>query len=292
MAEPLVMIPTGFGLNCEEETETAFRMAGAKRVQLVHFSDVIDGRVDISDAQILALIGGFAFADHHGAGLVQAVIYQERVGERARKFVDNGGYAIGICNGFQAMAKMGFVPDLAGDHKTQQMSLDRNSRGEFYDGWVTLRINPDSPCVFTKDSIMYIDLPVRHGEGKIVTASKEVLDEILAKNLDVAYYVDPYTGEQTEKFPYNPNGSNPAIAGVCSPSGRIFGLMPHPEAFLYECLHPDYDEENLGGIAERRNMRLSGARGCVEEADRMLTTLEEGGGVQMFRNVLEAARKD
>jgi phosphoribosylformylglycinamidine synthase len=255
-----VVIPTGFGINCEVETAHAFTLAGAT-VDQVHVNDLAsDGGALMSRARILALAGGFSFGDHLGAGKAFANRLRCKLGESLRRFIDRGGLVLGVCNGFQTMVRLGLVP--AGQLSEQVVALGPNRHGAFFDGWVTLRVDPASPCVFTR-GIEAIDVPVRHGEGRLLT-SEEVLTTIRREHLAPVCYADPATGEATDRFPQNPNGSIDAIAGLCDRTGRVFGLMPHPEAFLYPESHP----------AWRRRPRGS----------------ERGDGLQVFRNAVEFAR--
>jgi len=227
-----VVIPTGFGINCEAETAEAFRLAGAT-VDGIHLNDLVARPDRLARAQILALAGGFSFGDHLGAARVLANRLQRRLGPHLSRFVEDGGLVLGICNGFQTMSRLGLVP---GGHLSEQtVALAPNRHGCFYDGWVTLGVDPDSPCVFTA-GMTRLDVPVRHGEGRLV-APDPTLDRIRADHLAPVHYVDT-TGALADTFPDNPNGSVDAIAGLCDSTGRIFGLMPHPEAFLHPHNHP------------------------------------------------------
>lgn len=230
-----VLLPTGFGINCEAETKHAFQCVGAT-VDAVHLNDVLAKPAMLAGADILALAGGFSFGDHLGAGRVLANRLRCQLTADLDRHVSGGGLVIGICNGFQTMARLGLLP--SGRPGPQTISLVENEHNAFYDGWVRVAMDSDSPCVFTR-GIGAMDVPVRHGEGRFV-ASAETCREIEAKHLAVLRYVDPETGAATERFPHNPNGSMHSIAGLCDASGRIFGLMPHPEAFLYPENHPHW----------------------------------------------------
>lgn len=232
------LVITGFGLNCEEETAQALRMAGA-RATLVHFNDLLYGKGTLSGARILVLIGGFSFGDHLGAGTVFANKIRHRLREPLLEFVDGGGLVLGICNGFQTLAKLGLLPGFEGERFARKVTLAPNDSGVFRDAWVTLTVDPESPCVFTR-GIERIDLPVRHGEGKFLTADASVDRALDAGRQKALFYADPATGKPTETFPHNPNGSPGGVAGVCDPTGRIFGMMPHPEAFLWPWNHPQW----------------------------------------------------
>jgi len=206
------LIPTGFGINCEAETSHALRLAGAE-VTLVHTNDLAASPGLLADQQLLVLAGGFSFGDHLGAGRVLANRLARRLGAELDRFVAGGGMVLGICNGFQAMVRLGLVPD--GRLGQQRVALASNQHGAFHDGWVTLVFDPASPCVFTR-GLTRLEVPVRHGEGRLLCAP-DVLDELRARHLAPARYADAGTGQATSRFPANPNGSLDAIAGVCDP---------------------------------------------------------------------------
>lgn len=238
-----VLVITGVGLNCEKETAAAFASCGATAEQ-VHLNDLLNGKHDLSEYHILAFIGGFSFGDHLGSGTVFANRIKFRLADELKKFVAAGKLVIGICNGFQTLTRLGLAPALNGKYLEQQAALTNNDCGTFRDDWITLKANPASPCIFTK-GIDTIRLPIRHGEGKFV-ADADVLDEIERKNLAVVRYCAP-DGSPAHGFPENPNGALNDIAGICDESGRIFGLMPHPEAFLSPFNAPDWQEKKLQG---------------------------------------------
>jgi len=245
------LVITGFGLNCENETACALSQAGAS-VELVHLNDILDGERSLSEFHLLAFIGGFSFGDHLGAGTVFANRIKCRMRDELEQFVADGKLVIGICNGFQTITRLGLVPAISGGFK-QDVALAQNTQGVFRDDWVMLAANPESPCVFTKD-IDLIPLPIRHGEGRFVPANDDVLAELEEKNLVVLRYADPETGEATGEFPMNPNGSVNAIAGICDASGRIFGLMPHPEAYLSPYNHPQWTRQNINGVLPEKGL--------------------------------------
>lgn len=233
-----VLILTGLGLNCEAETAHAFRAAGAE-VDLVHLLDLLDGRAPrpIAAYPVLAFVGGFAFGDHLGAGSVFANKIRWRLYDDLLAFIERGGLAIGICNGFQTMVRLGLLPGLDGDYRTPRATLAGNDRPGYRDAWVRLVFDGGSPCAWTH-GIEAMEMPSRHGEGKFI-APDEVLDRLRAGRQIVARYAGP-DGTPTPEWPFNPNGSPDAVAAVCDPSGRLFGLMPHPDAFLYAFQHPHW----------------------------------------------------
>ena len=231
-----VLVITGVGLNCEKETAAAFSSCGASP-EKIHLNDLLSGKRSPEEFHILAFIGGFSFGDHLGSGTVFANRVKYRLSEQLEKFISDGKLVIGICNGFQTLTRLGLVPALDGAYFTQQAALTENDCGVFRDDWVTLRADPESPCVFTK-GLDTIRLPIRHGEGKFV-AEKDILAEIEKRHLAAVRYCAP-DGSAPHGFPENPNGSLNDIAGICNETGRIFGLMPHPEAFLSPYNAPDW----------------------------------------------------
>lgn len=262
--KPKALIITGNGLNCEEETAEAFRLAGAEPEQ-VHITDITGQDVSLTDYQLLALIGGFESGDHLGAGTVQAAKFRfiPHLRDGLQEFIQAGKPVVAICNGFQTIAKIGALPGLDGDYSTQKFTLAPNDSGVFRDAWVYLRFNPDSPCIWTRGTeTLY--LPVRHGEGKFFTTDQSLVQRMLGENLVVCQYAHPEDLQPTMESPHNPNGSLDAIAGVCDPTGLVFGLMPHPEAYLSPYNHPNWTRQRIAGELP-----------------------EQGLGVQIFRNAVE-----
>lgn len=256
MKEVRVLVLYGNGINCDNETQWAFQLAGAKAIK-VHTNELIAGTKSLSDFHILAFPGGFSFGDDIAAGKIHAVKFKYRLQEELDKFISQGKLVIGICNGFQIMAKMGILPGFDDQYWIQKVTLSFNDSGRFEDRWVHLRVE-DSPCVFTR-GIQKLYLPVRHGEGKFYTR-KSVIDRLQKDRLIVLRYTGP-KGERTPGYPYNPNGSLEDIAGICDPTGRIFGLMPHPEGYLYRENHPGHTrmrlpEEGLGLTVFRNAVRF------------------------------------
>jgi len=138
---------------------------------------------------------------------------------------------------------LGLLPALDGEYFTQTATLTGNDHGRFEDRWVRVVCDPDSPCVFTR-GLEKMELPIRHGEGKFVPASAQVYESMKRKKLVPMRYADA-EGNPTEKYPENPNGSIEGVAGLCDETGRIFGLMPHPEAYTHRTNHPKWTRETL-----------------------------------------------
>jgi phosphoribosylformylglycinamidine synthase len=172
-----------------------------------------------------------------------------------QSFVSGPRLVLGICNGFQLLVKLGLIPAVGGV-QIPQATVWANDSGRFEDRWVHLAVDPDSPCVFTR-GLVGLELPVRHGEGKVIFANPQVGAQVVETNAVPLRYVDPQSGLPTETYPHNPNGSKLGIAALCDETGRIFGLMPHPEAFVERTHHPQWTRRELdtegAGLALFRN---------------------------------------
>ncbi len=246
MALVRTIVITGYGTNSHLETAHTARLAGSEQVDLVHFSDILACEYSLCDYQFLIFPGGFLDGDDLGAGQAASVRWRylrDAHGvpliQQLEKFLDAGGLILGICNGFQLLVKLGLLPHLNAGRFERQVSLGHNDSARFEDRWVSLRPNPASPCIFTRN-LPEMTMPVRHGEGRLVVNESSLLAEIEAKNLIALQYVNPQTGMATQEYPYNPNGSPLAIAGLTEPGGHILGLMPHPEAFHHVTNHPGW----------------------------------------------------
>ncbi len=237
MSDVKVLVLAGYGLNCDHETAYAFELAGAK-AERVHINSLVDGNVRLDTFHIMAFVGGFGWGDDHGAGVIQAVKLKTRIGGKILEFVEKGKLVIGICNGFQALVNMGLLPGFDSDYTKRSVAVTFNDSGNFRNDWVTLKVNPSSSCVFTK-GLDTVELPVRHGEGKFYS-DEPAITKLIENNQIVIRYAEPGGAPAEGRFPSNPNGSVKDIAGICDPSGRIFGLMPHPEAYNHFTNHPDW----------------------------------------------------
>lgn len=250
------LILTGYGINCEAETALAFERAGASAM-LMHLSDLIESPEFLRDHHIFAVPGGFSFGDDVASGRILANRLRYRLGEPLEAFVAEGRLVVGICNGFQVLVKMGILP-LFDEEFSQATTLTHNDSGRFEDRWVHVSVEPDTPCVWLRD-IERLELPVRHGEGKFLVATDHVLRRLQSSGQVALRYALPGGQAAGGAYPYNPNGSEDDIAGICDPSGRVFGLMPHPEAHIEGTHHPRWTREGLQ---------------------------EEGAGLAMFRNAV------
>ena len=270
-SSPKALVLTGYGLNCDWETTYALELAGAEahrvHVNQLLMRDEIGEATRLKDYQILTFIGGFSWGDDHGAGVLLATKLLYNVGELLLDFVESGNLVIGICNGFQALVNIGLLPGFDSDYRTRRVALVWNDCGSFRNQWVNLQIQKNSPCVFTR-GIQHLELPVRHGEGKFY-AEEEVIDRLLEENQVVLRYADGDGNPAAGRFPENPNGSLKDIAGICDSTGRVFGLMPHPEAFNHLTNHPAWTR--LKEHYRRRGQPYP----------------QEGSGIQIFRNAVE-----
>jgi len=237
MNDVRALVLTGYGLNCDHETAYALKLSGAD-ARRVHINALIDGTVSLTDFQIMVFGGGFSWGDDHGAGVVQAVRMKTNLGEKILEFIDASNLVLGICNGFQTLVNLGLLPGFDRNYTQRSVALTFNDCGNFRDQWVTLKIASISPCIFTA-GLDTLELPVRHGEGKFY-ADESAIRRLIDENQVVARYALPDGRSADMGFPFNPNGSVYDIAGICDPSGRIFGLMPHPEAFNHWTNHPDW----------------------------------------------------
>lgn len=237
MSKVKALVLSGYGLNCDHETSYAFDVTGAESKR-VHINALIDGTETLKDYNILVFIGGFSWGDDHGAGVVQSIRLKTHIGEQILKFVEDGNLVLGICNGFQTLVNLGLLPAFDGNYTDRKVALTWNDCGNFRDEWVKMEVNQDSPCVFTK-GLKDLEFPIRHGEGKFV-ADSDTLEKLKANNQIVLKYADDNFKPANQTFPDNPNGSLMDIAGICDPTGRIFGLMPHPEAYNHYTNHPDW----------------------------------------------------
>jgi phosphoribosylformylglycinamidine synthase subunit PurQ / glutaminase len=268
MAKVKALVVSGNGTNCERETAFACLEAGADAADIVPIWDLTAGEVSLSAYNFLCLPGGFLDGDDLGAARACANRYRHariegtdrRLWDDVRAFVDDGNLVLGICNGFQLMVKLGLLPMLIPSDRQQVVTLTFNDSGRFEDRWVELVCDPESPCVFTR-GVGRLPVPVRHGEGKLVTRGDDLLSALESKHLVPVRYADPVGGKPTEQYPANPNGSPGGVAGLCDPSGRLFGLMPHPECYLHRTHHPRWT--------------------------RMPDLPEEGRGLLLFRNAVE-----
>lgn len=268
MATCRVLVLRAAGTNCDVETAYAWQLAGAE-TDRVHINALVAEPRMLRRYQVLTVPGGFSYGDDIAAGKIFANQLIHHVAGELAAFRDRGGLILGICNGFQVLTKAGLLPSLPGDVLAskmadseasagrmaasaaqaaaalaepargagrQQATLTWNDSGCYQDLWVHLRVATDR-CVFLQSGQM-LYLPVAHAEGKVLFVNEEVRRAAHDQKLVALQYVD----EQGEfgEWPINPNGSTDHIAGLTDPTGRILGLMPHPERFVDPTQHPHW----------------------------------------------------
>lgn len=221
------IILSGYGLNCEEETAYAFSISGASS-KIVHINDLIANKKILDDFQILAIPGGFAYGDDTGSGNAYALKLKNHLWEEIKKFIEKDHLVIGICNGFQILVNLGLVPALDKKYGERQVALLQNDCGRYNVRWVDLKITNQTPWL---SNIKTISLPIAHGEGKFYAPSN-IIYQLKKRNLIAAQYAK---GEiyKYQGMELNPNGSLDDIAAITDETGRILGLMPHPERAIF-----------------------------------------------------------
>ncbi len=236
--KPNVLVLKTDGINRDEEMAFAFELAGGKS-KIVHVNELRSKQDSLKNYQILAIPGGFSYGDDVVSGKVLALELTSFLEAELQKFIKRKNtLIIGICNGFQVLVRTGLLP--FGKIGTMQATLTNNDSGHFECRWVPLKMEEKTRCVFLNGDLKgkILNYPVAHGEGKFFT-TKDVLSEIEKKQLVAFRYVDE-KGKPTQEYPQNPNGSLNAIVGICDTTGRILGMMPHPECFVRIEQHPNW----------------------------------------------------
>jgi phosphoribosylformylglycinamidine synthase I len=261
--KPKVIVFSGYGINSEEETLYAFVQAGAEG-EIVHINDVIDGKKNLEDYQIMAFPGGFAYGDDTGSGNAYANKMRDNLWEEVSKFIAQDKLVVGICNGCQILANLGLIPGF--EYGEREIGMMHNASARFECRWTNLKAT-SSKCVWTR-GIDIMRTPVAHGEGRFYMED-ETLQKLIADDQIAFRYIDENGQFPGGEFPANPNGAIYDVAAICDPTGRIMGIMPHPERNLFF-----YNQDNWPQIAE--NLRREGKE-----------LPKEGEGMQMFRNAVE-----
>jgi phosphoribosylformylglycinamidine synthase I len=259
MPRPRAIVLRAPGTNCDEETATAWELAGAV-AETWHVGRLLEQPHALDAFQILTIPGGFSYGDDLGAGRIFATRLGIVLDDALRRLHDRSGLVLGICNGFQVLVRAGLLPGTASmGGPAVVATLTNNDSGHYESRWVRLVPTPGLSPFVTDDTL--IELPVGHGEGKFV-ADKATLAALEASGQVVLRYADE-SGRPTQEYPANPNGSLAAVAGVCDCTGRIFGLMPHPDRHFDPLLHPRWTRRGLAA---------------------------EGDGLRLFRNAVAALR--
>lgn len=229
--KPKCLVLRAEGTNCDLETAEAIKIAGGDP-SLVHVNLLIKGKVKLEDYSLLVIPGGFSYADSISAGKILGNIIKTILKTQFKKFIDEGKPVLGVCNGFQALLKSGFLP--FSDEVSNCATLSINRNGLFIDKWVYLRYNSNTRCLLTKNSQNVIYLPINHGEGRFV-CDNSCLERLVSNNQIVYQYssIDGYVSDE-----FNPNGSLLNIAAITNEYGNVLGIMPHPEKYVHKYLHP------------------------------------------------------
>lgn len=236
MAKVKALIITGYGINCDEETKFAFEKAGAES-RIIHVNDLISQKDLLRETQILVFPGGFSYGDDTGSGKGMANKIRNNLLEEILEFTSQEKLILGICNGFQVLVSLGLLPALNSKYGKSEVALIHNTKARFLCRWVKIKAI-SRKCVFTH-GIEDLDIPIAHGEGNFY-APKKILSDLIKNDQIVLKYTKSNGDEANGQFPDNPNGSQDDIAGICDPSGRIMGLMPHPERSIFWVSHPDF----------------------------------------------------
>lgn len=271
MAAPRICVLRAPGTNCDLETEFAFR-AGGGAPERLHLFRLLDQPKRLADYQILCIPGGFSYGDDIGAGVVFGSQLRTHLGDAIGEFLQRDKLVLGICNGFQVLIKSGILPDGVSSLSTggcagRSATLTWNENGKYTALWVHLSVEaPHSPFL---RGIERLELPIAHAEGRLVVGDPAAIPRWEAKGQVALRYCDPThargRAESARPLPYplNPNGSVANVAGLCDPTGRVLGLMPHPERHLFATQHPQWTRRGLRG---------------------------EGAGMALFRNAVEYFR--
>ncbi len=255
--KPKAIILRTAGTNCDYETKYALEKAGAD-VDLVHVNQLVKDKGLLSSYHIFVLPGGFTYGDDIAAGKVLANQLRHHLLDELTRFVDDGKLVIGICNGFQVLIKMGLLPGRNGTQPSsneyrQEFTLTYNDSNKFEDRWVYLKSFSDKSVFIDNDCMLYV--PIAHAEGKFVADNGGELENLGKSGQIIFKYVDK--DGNIANYPWNPNGSLDNIAGICDSTGRVLGMMPHPERYIEPTQHPRWTREGLktegDGIAIFRN---------------------------------------
>ncbi|HLG29004.1 MAG TPA: phosphoribosylformylglycinamidine synthase I [Candidatus Brocadiales bacterium] len=283
MKKPEVLIIRAAGTNCDWETEYAFEKAGAL-VDRLHINRILEQKDIIHRYHIIAIPGGFSYGDDIAGGKVLANQLRFNLQEEIQRFISDGKLILGVCNGFQVLVKSGLLPGfnrgdssltlrmtegglrMTGNKKAlngveQEATFTFNDSSKFEDRWVYLKLCSNKSVFIREGDVLY--LPVANAEGKFVVKDDAVLQKLIASEQIIFKYTD--NEGNPAGYPFNPNGSVENIAGVCDPTGRILGMMPHPERYAEPTQHPHWTREGLK---------------------------EEGDGITIFRNAINFAKNN
>jgi phosphoribosylformylglycinamidine synthase len=265
MSSPRVLVLRAPGINCERETLHAFARAGGAP-EFVHIQQLLAAPDSLFDYRVLAVPGGFAYGDDISSGRVLAQEMKHRLGDRLLRFRDRGGLVLGICNGFQVLVRLGLLPCTRG-RLEEEVTLTYNLSNHYECRWVTLKTQP-SRCAFLPAGLT-LRWPAAHGEGRLIARDAALQSLLRDEGYAALCYVDGQ-GAPTERYPQNPNGAPLGFAGLCDQTGRVLGMMPHPDRAYLPTHMPDWRRTQL-------------ERGALPE---------DGDGMIVFREMVRAARAE
>ena len=252
MNRPPVLVIRAAGINCDEETMHCWRQAGAEP-RLMHINELASHADRLDDFAIVTIPGGFSYGDDIAAGQILAQQFIGELAQPLQRLVNRGGGVLGICNGFQVLVKAGLLP--GGAEGRNQVTITYNDSAHFEARWVRLEVCTDR-CPFLRPTERrFLEMPIEHAEGRVVTRNDTVIGDLQQTGRLAIRFVDE-NGDPGH-YPANPNGSSGGIAGLCDETGRIFGLMPHPDRAFEHTHHPQWTRRNREGPADGMTIFLN-----------------------------------
>jgi len=265
MSSPKILILRAPGINCERETHHAFARAGGSP-EFLHIQQLLAQPERLDQFAAIAVPGGFAYGDDISSGRVLAQEMKHRLGDRLLQFISRGGLVLGICNGFQVLVRLGLLPCTHGKLE-EEVTLTHNLSNHYECRWVTLRTQA-SRCVFLPKDLT-LRWPAAHGEGRLIARDPALQQLLLHEGYAALLYVDEH-GAATEQYPQNPNGAPLGFAGLTDGTGRVLGVMPHPDRSYLPTHMPDWRQQQL-------------ARGDLPT---------DGDGMVVFRELVKVAKAE
>ena len=245
-----VLIMSGYGINCERESAYAFELAGADS-EIVHINDLIDGNKNMEDYHIMMFPGGFSYGDDTGSGNAFANKMRNNLWLELKKFISEEKLVLGVCNGFQVMSNLGLFSLPITEYGTRINAMDANESNRYECRWVNIKNNSEK-CIFTRGLEM-THLPIAHGEGRFF-CDDEILERLEKNDQIVFTYCNGEGDDTIQEYPINPNGSLKNIAAICDKTGRLMGMMPHPERAIYSTSEPEFQLKKE--LAKRKQLEM------------------------------------
>lgn len=262
MTRPRICILRAPGTNCDLETAHAFDRAGGAAAR-VHLLRVLERPERLDAYDVLCIPGGFSYGDDIGAGAIFSQHLAGPLASAIERFLERNTLVLGICNGFQVLLKAGLLPGgnvgrIGNPSCARGATLTWNENGKYTALWV--RLKNTSPRNAFLRGIDEIELPVAHAEGRFVLRDPNELTSLTNAGHIALSYIrrDGTDSRETDLgYPDNPNGSLGNVAALSDASGRVLGLMPHPERWIDATQHPRWTRDGLAtegeGMAIFRN---------------------------------------